>query len=401
MFKQLLSALSGAKEAVKRALLTYRITRSPLWRIKVEMETYRQALEQARNPIRYDRRALYAIYRDVELDDQVVTQRRIAVSTVQRAPFTIQGNEKAKDYFERPWFFDLLEVLVTTELWGHSLVEFDPQRDEKGEFTRYYLIEREHVRPMYGDVLLAVTDVNGVPFRNNPELKYTLEVGRPDDLGLYHVVAIPYIRKKYADTDWSLFSERFGSPFLVVKTASRDKAELDQKEDMARNFASNGYAILDDQDDINTIVTNHNGTAHKTFQDRMDKADDQIARIMNGQTGASDEKAYVGSAEVHERILNDFIFARLVRIQYFINFSLIPFLVQHGYALKGAKFQFTELQDKQPEKSTTTDGPDDSKKEKETAQKKSPALSASMLGLHYNQYFHPELCSCPACLAST
>ena len=384
--------------AVKKALFTYRITKSPLWRIKMEMETYRQALEQARNPYRYDRKPLYAVYRDVELDDQVISQRRIACAVVQRAPFEVMVNgkpsEKVKEHFERPWFNDLMEVMVITEWWGHSLVEFDPTKDEAGDFQAFSVIPRDHVRPDYGDVVMRVTDSNGISYRDQKQFPYTLEMGRSDDLGLYHVVAIPYIRKKYADTDWSVFSERFGSPFLTIKTASRDPKELDQKEQMARDFASNGFAILDDQDEIEHIVTNHNGTAHKTFSDRLEKADQQIAKVMNGQTGTSEEKAYVGSAEVHERILNDFTFARLIRIQYFINFNLIPFLIRHGYTgLQGAKFQFTELMKKETEKAVSTEGPDEG-----TAEKKKPKLNASQVSLHYDPYFHPEGCSCPGCL---
>lgn len=406
MFRTILSYFQAAKalpEKIRKALFTYQITRSPLWRIKVEMDTYRQALDMARNPIRYERKPLYAIYRDVELDDQVVSQRRIACSVVQRAPFEVLKGKKPSDdlkaHFTRPWFNDLMEVMVVTEFWGHSLIEFDPTRDDKGEFKCFSLIERDHVRPNYGDVVLRTTDFEGISFRGNPAFQYTLEIGRPDDLGLYHIVAIPYIRKKYADTDWSLFSERFGSPFLTIKTASRDKSELDAKEAMASRFASNGYAILDDQDTVETIVTNHNGTAHRTFSERIDKADQQIAKVMNGQTGTSEEKAYVGSAEVHERILNDFTFARLIRIQYFINFNLIPFLVYHGYSdLKEASFEFTELREKQPEKESSTDGAEDMKKDEE---KKKPKLNASALSLHYNPYFHQEDCNCPACQEST
>lgn len=398
MLQRLLSLVQqNVPESIKKALFTFRIVRSPLWRIKVEMETYRGALEQARNPIRYDRRALYAIYRDVELDDQVISQRRIACAVVQRSPFEVlkgkKSNEELKDLFQKPWMNDLMEVLVTSEFWGPTVVEFSPVMKD-GEFQAFGVIQRDHVRPDYGDIVLQVGASTGIPYRNNPEFPYILEIGRPDDLGLYHVVAIPYIRKKYADTDWSVFSERFGSPFLTIKTASRDPKELDAKEEMARNFGTNGYAILDDQDEITPIVTNHNGTAHRTFAERLDKADTQIAKVMNGQTGTSEEKAYVGSAEVHERILNDFTFARLIRIQYFINFNLFPFLIGHGYKqLEGVKWEFTELREKQNEKAASTDGPD--------GQKKKPQLNASHLSLHYNPYYHQEGCNCPGCLAST
>jgi hypothetical protein len=414
MFERLLKYVQGVAkdvpERIRKALFTYTITRGQLWKIKAEMDNFRLALDMARNPIMPNRRYLYAIYREVELDDQVISQTRIACATVQRAPFeVVKGgagaamDEKLTDLFRRPWFNDMLEVLIKTEFWGHSLMEFDPRRDARGEFTAYYTIPRDHVRPEYGDVLRQQSDSEGILFRNNPDYKYTLEVGRPDDLGLYHVIAIPAIRKKYADTDWSVFSERFGSPFLTIKTASRDPKELDAKERMAKDFGSNGYAILDDQDELSTIIANHNGTAHLTFKDRMALADDQIAKIINGQTGASDEKAYVGSAEVHERILNDFNFARMTRLQYWINYVLLPFLRSHGYAIpEEARFEFTELRKREPKETTSPDDdtePGESKPAPRRAQKKSPRMSA--FARHYDEYLHRSGCDCPACRAST
>lgn len=396
MLERALSYLpSAAKEVtdkIKKALMTWRITRNYLWRVKAEVDTFRSALELARNPLRYDRRQLYAVYREVELDDQVIAQGRVACTAVQRAPFDVmlngKPNEKLADIFRRPWFFDLLEVAVKTEFWGHSLIEFSPQMTPEGEFATFEVVPRDFVRPEYGDVLTSISDTNGIPFREG-KFPYLFEIGRCDDLGLYHVVAVPVIRKRYADTDWSLFSERFGSPFLTVKTASRDPKELNAKEEMLANFGSNGYAILDDQDDIVPIVAQSNGQAHFTFRDRMTLANEQISKIMNGQTGTAEEKAHVGSAEVHERILDGFTFARLTWIQFMVNFRLIPFLVSHGYKLDGARFEFIELRKK--EKEAGGQEPEG----KPNPQKKSPRMNT--FSLHYDPYFHPAGCDCPNC----
>ncbi len=397
----MLRLTNGAQKVTEKvkALFTYRITRSYLWKVKAEVGNFRKALDQAQNPLRFDRRSLYAIYREVELDDQVITQRRIAAVKVQQAPFEVMVNKTASDdakaIFENPWFFDFLEVGVVTEYWGHSLLEFLPERMVKGQFTAFNVIQRDHVRPEYGDVLLQISASEGIPYRDPKEFPYVFEIGRPDDLGLYHVVAVPAIRKRYSDTDWSLFSERYGSPFLTIKTQSRDKKELDAKEAMAANFASNGYAILDEGDDIQMLMANPNGTAHLTFRDRMDRADDQIAKVMNGQTGASDEKAFVGSAEVHERLLDEFTFSRLTRLQNLINFQLIPFLISHGYAgLQGARFEFIELRKK--EKTDLASEQVQDKNQTGPSNTPAPAKRKQMLSFeqHYQQFFTPEKDCC-------
>jgi len=336
--------------------LSWRLKRQYKYRVEADMKRFREALDAAENPLRPDRRALYAIYHNILLDDQVATQTRLACITVQRAPFEIEvmgvPDDDAKELFDRPWFDTFLREAVMTEFWGHTLLEFAPRKGE--EFDRITLIPREHVRPELGDVLVQVNDQQGIPFRNNPDFPLLIELGEPDDLGLLRIAAIPAIRKRYADTDWSIFSERFGMPLLTVRTTTRDKKELDAKEEMAANLGANGYAILDDQDEIDLVMQNGGQNAHKIYEDRIRLADQQIAKIINGQTSTSDEKAWVGSAEVHERILNDFTFARMVRVQRWINERLIPLLRDNGYPLpEDTRFVFTEL-NQQPGKTGTT-----------------------------------------------
>lgn len=376
--RQLWANFAGAPPVpVNKKSIRSMVTPSYIYKVSAQFDNFRKALDLALYPLRPDRKSLYGFYREVELDDEVITQTRVACVTVKRAPFEVlfgkKLDEKATELFTRPWFYELLEVMVKTEFWGHSLVEFTPEKNEKGEFASFSVITRDHVRPEYGDVLRQFTDTEGIKFRDPKAFPLLLEFGRADDIGLYHVVAIPALRKRYADTDWSLFSERFGSPFLVVRTQATAKQELDNKEKMAANFTSNGYAILDDQDQID-MLERKGQNGHLTYADRIALADKQIAKIINGQASTSDEKAHVGSAEVHERILNDFTFDRMVRIQNWINFGLIPFLVRNGYALDGATFEFVELRKQElKELSEPVEKP---KPGNDPAQKKSPKLNA-------------------------
>lgn len=334
------------EQRAKQSMSAY-LRRRTLYRVDLEMNTYRQALDAAESPTMPRRATLYAMYKAVEEDDQVFTQLRIARATVTKSPYDLvapngKPDPEAAKLLATTWFDRLMEALVDTEFWGHTLVEFDPVRKD-GRFTNFNTFPREHVRPEYGDVLVYSTDLKGIPFRDQPDFPYLLEIGDPFDLGVYRVVAKPVIRKKYADTDWSIYSERFGMPYLTIKTSTTQKNELDAKAEMAANFGANGWAILDDEDELNLVNANFTGTAHYVFKDRLGDADDRIAKIMNGQTGASDEKAYVGSAEVHERLLNDFTLDRLTRIERWINDQLMPFLIKWGYPLNGYTFEFPEL----------------------------------------------------------
>lgn len=356
-----------------RTGLLYRLNRSYKYAVKLGMQQYRDALEYAENPLRPDRRMLYAIYDKVKRDDQVVAQERTAIATVKNAPFVVEvsgteSEETKADVFEKRWFRQFLKIMVETEMWGHTLVEFVWRGKDLHDCVA---VPREHVRPEYGDVIVNTTDIVGIPFR--PEmLPDCLEFGEPDALGLYNILTTPVTRKTYSDTDWSVYSEKYGTPLLSIKTQSRQKNEIEEKENMAANFGANGYVILDDQDEIEIIERKGSGDSYQIFLERINLSDNKISKIINGQTGTSDEKAFVGSAEVHERTLNEFTLARLTDIQSCINEQLIPYLSKKGMLPKNTKFTFEELTKKEIEVQTD---PTEAKNEKNDAGSKKKRLS--------------------------
>ena len=83
-----------------------------------------------------------------------------------------------------------------------------------------------------------------------------------------------------------------------------------------------------------------------SYKNLADFCDDQIAKMMNGQTGTGKNGAWTGTAEVHERVLTEFTKARMRRIQDIINYQLFPFLIAKGYKLGGYEFKFYGLKDK-------------------------------------------------------
>ena len=74
---------------------------------------------------------------------------------------------------------------------------------------------------------------------------------------------------------------------------------------------------------------------------------DETSKAVSWQTGTSDEKAFVGGAEVHERVLNDYVEARKRSQGYHINEELFPFLIENGYPLEGKEFRYYIPEDQQ------------------------------------------------------
>ena len=330
----------------ERSLIT-KLNRRYTYRGLLEMDRLVRAIVSAESIQNPSRMELYAIYRQVELDDQVTAQQRVALIALQRAPFDLldaggQPSEQLHDLLEEPWFADVLRFHLEAEWWGHSLLEFETAPD--GTFERVHLVPRDHVIPEWGLVVQEPGARSGYSFRQNPAAFPLLEAGGPEDLGVLHKVAIPVVRKRYSDEDWSMYSERFGMPLLDIGTDTRDTKEIERLERFAAEFGRNGYVIRGLTDEVQFQQPTTNGMGHHIYRDRIDYADRQIAKLLNGQTSTSDEKAFVGAAEVHERILDDFSFGRLRRLAYWLNTYFFPFAAAHGYPqLAAARIAFTEL----------------------------------------------------------
>lgn len=366
----------------KRKGLLWRINRQyTIYNTVLEMQRWHDALLAAENVLRPDRRPLYALYKGVVRDCHLRSQLRTAKIKVTSAPFEVRvngvANEELHRLFETPWFKQFLEHSLDSEFWGHSLIEFSGKDKAIEKVT---LIPRDHVIPEFGTVRINQYDYEGIPYRNITEFQgILLEIGEPDNLGILESACREAIWKLYSRTDWARRSEKFGMPMVIAKTQSRDKTELDAKEEALANMGSNGYAILDDGDEWDLLEPSSGTNAHAIYKEKADFCNAEMSKLISGQTGTADEKAFVGGAQVHERLLEEYTLSRLSTQQDYINFTLIPFMANYwGYTeLIGAKVVFPDLE-KQPKAATT---PPEAPQNTPGTSKKGKALSlATKLG---------------------
>ena len=363
-FERLFRLGKGKTKTTKKARkrVSAEITRSIDYAVDIDMESFDNSVSMAEDTQLPNRFLLYKFYKKTSKDSHILSQVRTARFTVQQAPFYValdnKENEELTKLFDVQWFLDFLKHALDAEFWSHSLIEFS-DITEKGVFKWVKLIPREHVKPNSKEVLLSVYDTEGISYEGQEDAWFLLEVNGAEELGLYETATREYIWKYYSRSDWSKATERFGMPLIVIRSEAEEK-ELDKLEEFAANFGTSGYAILDKNDEVEIVAPAGGSTFHEMYKTKADFCDAQLSKLVNGQTGSSEEKAYVGSAEVHERILNTYTLARMKRIQNLVNDKLIPFMIEKGYKLNNCKFQFTELLPK--EKKTNLDKEDNKKK---------------------------------------
>lgn len=227
---------------------------------KSDIQKWRKAWQQAISVESPNRQMLYDIYRDTATDAHITGCIGQRTGFVLSKSFNIEDKsgkpyDELKHYFDQEWFYELCRLILDSIYYGHSLIELgDIRKDGDGCpcYSEVKLIDRKFVIPEHHRV---VTDLGqdwttGIDYREPEWYNNLIEAGKPDDLGLYLKAALHAIPKKNVLAAWDVFSEVFGMPMRVAKTASRDKADQQRIEEMLKGMDIAPWALFPEGTDI-------------------------------------------------------------------------------------------------------------------------------------------------------
>lgn len=318
-------------------------------RVSMQMDTLREAVTATKMADSATWYQLRKVYENTMTDGQVRSQCNTAINKLIAEPLMLSkdGNddEETTQLFNRPWFNSFIEACFYADLWGYTVVEFG-YFDENNEFMSCKVFPRANIYPGTKQIIKEETDTEGIPYGDTPEKFFLLELKEWDDIGLLELISREVIWKAFARSDWSQASERWGQPTIVVASDAEGE-ELAKMDSSLKNFGKNGYFLGDfDPDAIKLLEAKNNGQGYLMFEKNIHLCNEEISKLINGQTGTSDNQAWAGTAEVHSEILDDYHHGRLRRYTNIINYKLIPFLIKNGYALEGYTARFTALDPK-------------------------------------------------------
>lgn len=328
----------------KRASLS--IKPKPKRVISYEINDIKTALTLASNPDTPNRTKLYEIYKYILQDSHLSSQIQVAVQKVLAEPFGIYDgdtlNKEATKLLQTPWFENLLVCILESEFYGFRMIELAIEKD----VVELELIPNENVCPEFETIWF--NDAWQKPSLQYSEIMDDLGLlffGSTKELGILHKAAYNVIWKFYARSDWSRASEKFGMPILHIKANTNNDAEIDRLEQKATTFGTDAFIVTQDGDDA-VIIERKGEKSHGIYLEHINYCDEQISKLVNGQTGSSDEKAFAGSAQVHERLMEDITFARMRRVRFSINTIVIPFLTKKGVLKTSGEFEYTRFKQK-------------------------------------------------------
>jgi hypothetical protein len=332
-----------SKDTPKQGNAIDKIIDEQLDRVTADIEAWRTAVDCAEDIDQPDRQELIELYQEFVDDYQLWAVMQSRINKATSGSFKIMGEdgeideEEQKKFidpqgFPLPWFRQFMIHVVEAKFYGWEAIQLGNVINDT--FEDVEKIPEENTIPYYDamikDVNMGFTfdGDNTLYFTDNQYDTWVVRVGSKTDLGLINKCA-PYVIYKKVFGNWSQHAAIFGMPMRVGTTSLADN---ERRQNLINAFLEQEGAtwlIKDENDDIQFIESG--GTdPHQIYGMLIDKCDAAISKIVLSQTGTTDEKAHVGTANAHSNTEADVIYADKLDIKSVVNELLIPRMKKIG-----------------------------------------------------------------------
>ena len=355
-FGDLLLADNSKRKQVKKIVSCIQRTTESL--TQSDIQKWRRAHQMAIRVENPDRRMLYDIYRDTELDGHLsgcVEQRH---GFVLAKAYNIEDKNKTpqdslKHYFEQPWFEELCRLILSANEWGHSLIELgDIVTDGDGCpcYENVTLIDRKYVIPEYHRVItdLGQDWTTGIDYHDPQWSQNLIEAGNPTDLGVYLKAAQYTIPKKNVLAAWDVFGELFGIPFRMVTTNARDEDTKKKISSMLEQMGTSAWGLFPEGTTLQ-FIESAKSDAFNVFNQRVSRSNSEISKLIIGQTMTIEDGSSLSQSQTHLKVLENLVEKDAKMLEHIVNNQLIPRMIRQGFPLQGMHFAWDESIDYTPE----------------------------------------------------
>lgn len=323
-----------------------------IYRSKQEIADFKNALLVAENEYQPNRYLLYKLYNDVVLDNHLsaVIQQRKNLTLCKR--FKVMNaagkeDESLTKLLQSKWFYDFVDLSLDSIFYGYSLIQFGDLI--KDSFKNVELVPRIYVKPEHHIVTDSWSSWEGDDYLESPYKEWVVGVGKPKDLGLLMKASPLAIWKKNAMGAWSDYQMIFGAPLRTLKSNSNDKVTQARENAFMEQMGHAGWGIIPESAEFEIHQQNRTD-AFEVYNQLIERCNSELSKLILLQTGTTAEKSFVGSAEVHERVLDGVAKNDTHFIESVLNYQLIPLMEGLGVNFKGclikadAKEELTPLE---------------------------------------------------------
>lgn len=313
-------SVSGA--SYKRQAVVYREKTIDDWIMSVTSAT---------DPDDPRRGLLYRFYQSLYNDEHLQTTIDNRVLPVQQAEFNLvddNDNEdtEAKKLLDRPWYHQLIRICFLHQLQGVSLADIS-HLDDNLEISHVEEVPMSNYIPQQMIIVKEESDKTGWSYKDGALEPYYVQFGNAWALGMLNELAVIILAKKLGLGSWMNYIEKYGIPPVFVTSDRQDKKRLDELFEMMQDFRNNFFAVLSGNEKVE-YGKEAGGNTTDAFLPLEERCDNQISKRLLGQTGTTENGAWEGTAEIHERVEKSRHEYDKMVFQFYFNYIIIPKLVK-------------------------------------------------------------------------
>ncbi len=338
----------NAKVGKQRKIYTD-LVEKPVSLIRQDISKWKAARQAAMNsefPSRWQLQNLfeYDIIQDAQLSSQIDNRKQdtLGAGFLFRNSKGETDEELTNEHQNSKLFNDIIEAILDTRWFGHSLIEFDYINDA----LEVVLIPRQNVLPVQGWFTPDYTEKSKkIPYRELPEYgTWLLEFGKPKDLGLLNK-AVPHVLfKKFAQSCWSELCEIYGIPPRVYKTDTNDPQALARGKKMMTDMGAAAWFIIDTMEEFEWAKgVDTNGDVYNNL---IRLCDNQNSMLIQGAIiGQDTEHGSYSKDKAGQNILDSLRLADMAMVEMYMKTTVIPALTKIGVLPEGTSFAFEVNED--------------------------------------------------------
>ncbi len=293
------------------------------------VKDWKDAVMLATDPKEPNRQPLADLYANLMLDNHLASIIDTRILYSQRSKFKLvddkdKENTEISWLFERPWFRELIRHVIMSQFEGTKLIEFF-ETTEDGELANITEIPQSHFNAVKGVIMKTAGDANGWNYREGAFAGQYVQIGKNDDLGMLAQIAHVVLAKKLGFGAFLDYIDKYGVPPLFITTDREDDTRLKELINFAANFKRNHFMVGRGAETF--TVGNIGGAGVAPHETLLKFCNDELSKRVLGGTGITDEKSFVGSAEIQFNLAKDRFEADKTMFEYVFNAQVKPILI--------------------------------------------------------------------------
>jgi hypothetical protein len=327
-----------------------RTRKSSWYRMYENIERWRQAIQYAQNPVLPQRILLYRVYDEVDLDNHITACIELRKDRIKAVNFNLLDNnpnsinygkpfvEESK-LFEQDWFYKLIDYWVDAKFWGYTLIQIWGY-DEKYKLAIEKL-DYKYIIPERKEFKQHVYDINGISYNEPYYLDWLIEIGKNTDMGLFMPMGVNALTKRFAEQNWTQYSETFGMPITFYHTDDQRPEEIAKIETWLKDLSARGYAIAKKDDTLEFVESNGGNGSYSLFKEQIDHLNTEMACVILGADYIDNKSGSHAQSKTKDRQANIKTNSDLREIEIWTNEHIIPKLKDKGFPIPdNAYFKF-------------------------------------------------------------